>query len=138
MKKDLCSLLLSNCSQWKRRPPLCHPERTRISCHAAPDTVACAPFSRERRMKFANATKSYRKSGAVEGSAVPRTSPGNVFDQVHLKLRTVEGTCCIYRELTTGRIGDAADRPGPEPAVWVRRASWVARPSCPGRGWRAA
>jgi hypothetical protein len=41
---------------------LCHPERTRISCHAAPDTVAYAPFSKERRMKFANATKFYRKS----------------------------------------------------------------------------
>ncbi len=56
--------------QWKRSPLLCHPERTRISCHAAPDTVACAPFSKERRMKFANATEFYRKSGAAEGSAV--------------------------------------------------------------------
>jgi hypothetical protein len=53
---------------------LWHPERTRISCHAAPDTVACAPFSKERRMKFANATKFYRKSGVAEGSAVPSTS----------------------------------------------------------------
>jgi hypothetical protein len=25
----------------------CHPDRTRISCHAAPDTVTCAPFSQE-------------------------------------------------------------------------------------------
>ena len=32
-------------------------------------------------MKFANATKFYRKSGAAEGSAVPRTFPGNVFRQ---------------------------------------------------------
>jgi hypothetical protein len=30
-------------------------------------------------MKFANATRFYRKSGAAEGSAVPRTSPGNAF-----------------------------------------------------------
>jgi hypothetical protein len=30
-------------------------------------------------MKFANATKFNRKSGAAEGSAVPRTIPGNVF-----------------------------------------------------------
>ena len=74
-------LLSSNRSPWKRRPPLCHPERTRISCHAAPDTVACAPFSKERRMKFANATKFYRKSGAAEGSAVQRTFRGNVFRQ---------------------------------------------------------
>jgi hypothetical protein len=72
-------LLSSNRSPWKRRPPLCHPERTRISCHAAPDTVTCAPFSKERRIKFANATKFYRKSGAAEGSAVQRTFRGNVF-----------------------------------------------------------
>jgi hypothetical protein len=36
---------------------------TRISCHAALDEAACAPFSKERRMKFANATKFHRKSG---------------------------------------------------------------------------
>ena len=34
----------ANRSLWKRRSPLCHPERTGISCYAAPDTVACAPF----------------------------------------------------------------------------------------------
>ncbi len=72
-------LSTSNRSPWKRHPPLCHPERTRISCHAAPDTIACAPFSKERRMEFANATKFYRKSGAAEGSAVQRTFHGNVF-----------------------------------------------------------
>jgi hypothetical protein len=59
--------------------PFGHPERTRISCHAGLDTGACAPFSKERRMKFANATKFYRKSGAAEGSAVQRTFRGNVF-----------------------------------------------------------
>src|SRR5271155_3675361 len=69
---------------WERRPPLCHPERTRISCHAAPDTVACAPFSKERRMKFANAIRFYRKSGEAEGSAVQRTFRGNVFDRGYL------------------------------------------------------
>ena len=30
-------------------------------------------------MKFANATDLNRKSGEAEGSAVPRTTPGNVF-----------------------------------------------------------
>jgi hypothetical protein len=39
------------------------PKRTRISCHAAPDKTACAPFFKERRMMFANATNFYRKSG---------------------------------------------------------------------------
>jgi hypothetical protein len=32
-------------------------------------------------MKFAEATKFDRKSGVAEGSAVPRTIPGNVFLQ---------------------------------------------------------
>jgi hypothetical protein len=42
------------------------PKRTRISCHAAPDKTACAPFFKERRMMFANATNVYRKSGAAQ------------------------------------------------------------------------
>jgi hypothetical protein len=74
-------LLSSHRSSWERRPPLCHPERTRISCHAAQDRATCAPFSKERRMKFANATNFNRKSGEAEGSAVLRTIPGNVFRQ---------------------------------------------------------
>jgi hypothetical protein len=37
-------LLSSNRSLWKRRPPLCHPERTRISYYAAPTMAACAAF----------------------------------------------------------------------------------------------
>ncbi len=36
--------------------------RTRISCHAALDEAARAPFSKERRMKFTKATKFHRKS----------------------------------------------------------------------------
>ena len=84
------ALLSSNRCLWKCRPPLCHPERTRISCHAAPDTVACAPFSRERRMKFANATKFHRKSGAAEGSAVQRTLPGNVLSCCHCSSKNIE------------------------------------------------
>jgi hypothetical protein len=43
------------------------PERTRISCHAALDRAAYAPFVTERRMEFANATNFYRKSGVAEG-----------------------------------------------------------------------
>ncbi len=43
--------------------PLQIQPRTRISCHASQDESACAPFSKERRMKFANATNFHRKSG---------------------------------------------------------------------------
>ncbi len=42
------------------------PERTRISCHAALDKTACAALRKESRMKFANATKFYRKSGGAQ------------------------------------------------------------------------
>jgi hypothetical protein len=41
------------------------PERTRISCHAALDKIAYAPFFKERRIMFASATNFYRKSGVA-------------------------------------------------------------------------
>jgi hypothetical protein len=41
------------------------PERTRISCHAALDRAACAPFRKEGRMKCINANKSHRESGVA-------------------------------------------------------------------------
>jgi hypothetical protein len=39
---------------------------TRISCHAAPDRAACAPFRKERRMKCINAMNLNRKSGGAQ------------------------------------------------------------------------
>src|ERR1700728_3029475 len=45
---------------------------TRISCHAALDEAARAPFSKERRMKCAKATKFHRKSGEGLGDGSPR------------------------------------------------------------------
>ena len=45
--------------------PAVGPERTRISCHAAMDEAACAPFRKEGRMKCTNATKIKRKSGVA-------------------------------------------------------------------------
>jgi hypothetical protein len=42
------------------------PERTRISCHAALETTACAAFSTESRMKFTNATNINRKFGVAQ------------------------------------------------------------------------
>ena len=74
-------LLFSNRSLWKRRPPLCHPERTRISYYAAPKMTSFAAFIKESRMSFAEPIGLNRKSGAAEGSAVPRTFLGNVFRQ---------------------------------------------------------
>jgi hypothetical protein len=42
------------------------PERTRISCHAALDKAAYAPFRKEGRMNCINATKFHRKSGGAK------------------------------------------------------------------------
>jgi hypothetical protein len=42
------------------------PKRTRISCHAALDKTARAPFRKEGRMKCNNATKFHRKSGVAQ------------------------------------------------------------------------
>jgi hypothetical protein len=39
---------------------------TRISCHAALDTAACAPFRKERRMKCINAMNLNRKFGGAQ------------------------------------------------------------------------
>jgi hypothetical protein len=45
---------------------------TRISCHAAPDEAARAPFSKGRRMKLAKVSKFHRKSGEGLGDGSPR------------------------------------------------------------------
>src|ERR1700761_5812518 len=42
------------------------PERTRISCIAALDTPAYAPFRKERRTRFAQAATPHRKSGVAQ------------------------------------------------------------------------
>jgi hypothetical protein len=42
------------------------PKRTRISCLAALDTTTCAAFIKESRMRFADATELYRKSGVAK------------------------------------------------------------------------
>jgi hypothetical protein len=57
------------------------PERTRISCHAALDKAACAPFCKGKAHELHQrhqVQQEIRGSG-VEGSAVPRTFRGNVF-----------------------------------------------------------
>jgi hypothetical protein len=41
------------------------PQRTWISCYAAPDRTACAAFFEESRMQFDNATNLDRKSGGT-------------------------------------------------------------------------
>jgi hypothetical protein len=46
----------------------CHPEQLTCLRHAARDKAACAPFSKESRIKFAKATKFDIKSGEAEGS----------------------------------------------------------------------
>jgi hypothetical protein len=70
---EMTNLLQESCCSfsWKyeSRPTAelsSRPERTRISCHAALDKAACAPFFKERRMMFASATNFYRKSGVAE------------------------------------------------------------------------
>ena len=42
------------------------PKRTRISCHASLDKATRAPFRKEGRLKFGNATKFHRKSGIAQ------------------------------------------------------------------------
>jgi hypothetical protein len=99
--------LSSTRSRVKHRRPLCHPERSRGICSfTQPATHAdeCAPpscqsacpitelspdRSQHRDLRFACPACDVEQStalplchpGAAEGSAVPRTSPGNVFEK---------------------------------------------------------
>ena len=52
------------------RPPLCHPERTRISYFTALPAATYAALRKESRMKSTEVTIFDRKSGGAEGSAV--------------------------------------------------------------------
>ena len=55
------------------------PERTRISCHAALDRSACAPFCKGKAHEVHQRHRVQQeiRGSVVEGSAVQRTSPGN-------------------------------------------------------------
>jgi len=59
--------------------PICHPERTRISCFTALTGATYVVLPKENHMKLIEAATLDRKSGGAEGSAVPRTLHGNVF-----------------------------------------------------------
>jgi hypothetical protein len=61
---------ISNIIAWKRKPPLCHPERTQISYFTALPAATYAALLKESRMKSTEATVFDRKSGAAEGPAV--------------------------------------------------------------------
>jgi hypothetical protein len=52
---------------------------TRISCHIALDTVACAPFSdgKAHEVRQRHQVPQEIRGSEAEGSAVPRTTPGN-------------------------------------------------------------
>jgi hypothetical protein len=72
---------ISDCYSSVIRSPLVIP--TRISCYAALDKAACAPFSQgkaDAARRRHQAPREIRGSEA-EGSAVPRTLLGDVFRQ---------------------------------------------------------
>src|SRR5580692_6959339 len=77
---DEKALRSSNHSLWNRCPFLCHPERTRISYFTALSSATYVVLPKENHMQLTEAATRDRKSGEAEGSAVPRTFPGNVFD----------------------------------------------------------
>src|SRR5580692_11310338 len=55
-------------------------ERTRISYFTALTRATYVVLPKENHMQLTEAATLDRKSGEAEGSAVPRTFPGNVFD----------------------------------------------------------
>jgi hypothetical protein len=61
---------ISDTIAWKRKPPLCHPERTQISYFTALPAATYAALLKEGRMKSTEATAFDRKSEEAEGPAV--------------------------------------------------------------------
>src|SRR5580693_2659694 len=61
--------------------PFVHYERTRISYFTSLTSVTYVVLPKENHMQLTEAATLDRKSGEAEGSAVPRTFPGNVFDR---------------------------------------------------------
>src|SRR5271168_926671 len=70
-------------------PFLCHPERTLISYFTALTGATYMVLPKENHMQLTEAATLDRKSGEAEGSAVPRTSPGNAeyYAQTELSSR---------------------------------------------------
>ena len=73
--------LSSNRSPWQLGPPLCHPERARISYFTALASATNVVLLKENHMGVDRSRNSRQEIREAEGSAVPRTPPGNVFDQ---------------------------------------------------------
>jgi hypothetical protein len=88
---DEKALRSSNHSLWNRCPFLCHPERTRISYFTALSSATYVVLPKENHMQLTEAATLDRKSGEAEGSAVPRTSRGNVFRQSAVRWRACPG-----------------------------------------------
>jgi hypothetical protein len=78
---------------WKRRPHLCHPERTRISYFKALTIATYVVLPKENHMQLSEAAPLDRKSGGAEGSAVLRTFLGNVFRHTGAKR---SGEICVF------------------------------------------
>jgi hypothetical protein len=70
---------LATILSFQQPSPCCHPERTRISYFTALTSATYVVLPKENHMHLTEATTLDRKSGEAEGSAVPRTFPGNVF-----------------------------------------------------------
>src|SRR5271154_7465822 len=57
------SIHITNC-RGRNKSTLCHPDPDFL--YVAPSMTACAAFSKESRMRFANANKPHRKSGGAK------------------------------------------------------------------------
>ena len=64
------------------------PQRTRISCYAAPDRTACAAFFKESRMQFDNATNLDRKSGVPGRLRLPKATSALSWWEIRVRFNT--------------------------------------------------
>ncbi len=89
------------------------PERTRISCHAAQDTAACAPFRQRKahEVRQSHQVQQEIRGSAVEGPAVPmqvlkpasETKSTQAAEPLHLQANQQATPRSAFTELITNR-----------------------------------
>src|SRR5271155_4529532 len=89
--------------------------RTRISCHAALERTACAPFHEERRMKLIEATKFHRKSGGGPAAKREPSPEGLGLNSEHdlsavgAALTSGPARTCVIRSVPGFPVRDARE-----------------------------
>jgi hypothetical protein len=85
-------------SSMEALPSPCHPERTRISCHAALDTAACAVFRRRKPHEVRQRQQDQQEIRGSRGTcSAPRMAPKAPGSHTRSLAPEVLLSCRVYR-----------------------------------------